>query len=42
LQHLRDGGTVLSIEICVDFVEEVEGCGIALLDCEDEGQRAET
>lgn len=37
LQHLRDGGAVLGVKVGVDFVEEVEGCWIALLDCEDEG-----
>jgi hypothetical protein len=32
----------LRVEIGVDFVEEVEWRRIALLDREDEGQRAET
>lgn len=41
-QVLRYGGAVLSVEVRVDFVEEVEGCGVALLDCEDEGEGAET
>jgi hypothetical protein len=27
-QHLGNGGTVLGIEVCVDFVKEVEGCWI--------------
>jgi hypothetical protein len=31
---LCDGSTVLGVEICVDFVEEVEGGGITLLDGE--------
>lgn len=37
-----DGGAVLGVEVGVDFVEEVEGCGVALLDGEDEGEGAET
>jgi hypothetical protein len=40
LQHLGNGGTVLCVEVGVDFVEEVERRGIALLDREDESQRA--
>jgi hypothetical protein len=36
LEHLCDSGTVLGVEVCIDFVEEVEGCGITLLDSEDE------
>lgn len=40
LKHLGDGGTVLGIEVGVDLVEEVEGRGVALLDCEDEGESA--
>lgn len=36
-----DGGTVLGVEVGVDFVEEVEGGGVALLDGEDEGEGAE-
>jgi hypothetical protein len=40
LEHLRDGGSVLGVEVRVDFVEEVEGCGVALLDCEDECEGA--
>lgn len=40
-QHLRDGGAVLRVEVCVDLVEEVEGRGVALLDGEDEGERAQ-
>ena len=39
---MRDGGAVLGVEVGVDFVEEVEGRGVALLDCEDEGEGAET
>ena len=42
LEHLRDGCAVLGVEICVDFVEEVEWCGIALLDCENEGKGTQT
>ena len=34
-EHLGDGGAVLGVEVGVDFVEEVEGGGIALLDGED-------
>lgn len=41
-EHLGDGGAVLGVEVGVDFVEEVEGGGVALLDCEDEGEGAET
>jgi hypothetical protein len=41
LQHLRDRRAILRIEVGVDFVEEVEGRGIALLDREDECQCAE-
>ena len=40
--HLRDGRAVLRVEVGVDFVEEVEGRWIAPLDCEDEGECAET
>lgn len=36
-QHLRDGRAILRVEIGIDFVEEVEGRWVALLDCEDEG-----
>jgi len=42
LEHLCHGGTILGVEIRVDFVEEVEGSGIALLDCEDEGEGTQT
>ncbi len=42
LEHLRDGRAVLRIEICVDFVKEVERCRITLLDCEDEGECTQT
>lgn len=38
---IGDSGTVLSVEVCVDFVKEVEGRGVALLDREDEGECAE-
>ncbi len=41
MQHLRHGGAVLRVEVGVDFVEEVEGCRVALLDGEDEGEGAE-
>ena len=34
LEHLCDSGTVLGVEVCIDFVEEVEGRRITLLDCE--------
>lgn len=36
------GGAVLRVEVGVDFVEEVEGGRVALLDGEDEGEGAET
>jgi hypothetical protein len=42
LEHLRDGRAVLSVEVGVDFVEEVEGCWVTLLDGEDEGEGAQT
>lgn len=35
LEHLRYGRPILSIEVSVDFVEEVEWCRIAGLDGED-------
>ena len=38
---VSNSSPVLSIQIGVDFVKEVEGCGIALLDREDEGEGAE-
>lgn len=31
----------MGVEVGVDLVEEVEGRGVALLDCEDEGEGAE-
>jgi hypothetical protein len=34
-EHLGDCGSVLGIEVCIDLVEQVERCGIALLNCED-------
>ncbi len=40
-KHVGDGGAVLGVEVGVDFVEEVEGRGVALLDGEDEGEGAE-
>jgi hypothetical protein len=41
-KHLGDSGSVLGVEVCVDFVKEVEWSGIALLDSEDEREGAET
>jgi hypothetical protein len=41
LQHLRDSSAVLGVEVSVDFVKEVEGCGVALLDGKDEGKSTE-
>ena len=40
-EQVGDGGPVLRVEVCVDLVEEVEGRGVAALDGEDEGERAE-
>lgn len=37
-----DSSPVLGIEVGVDFIKEVEGRRIALLDGEDEGEGAET
>jgi len=42
LKHLCNGGTILGVEVCVDFIEEIEGRRIALLDCKDESEGAET
>jgi hypothetical protein len=42
LQHLRDRRSVLCVKIGVDLVKEVEGRGIALLDCEDKGKGTKT
>jgi hypothetical protein len=42
LEHLRDGCAVLGVKVGVDFVEEVKGCWVALLDCEDEGEGTQT
>jgi len=42
LEHLRDRRAVLGVEVGVNFIEEVEGCWIALLDGEDEGEGAQT
>jgi hypothetical protein len=39
---LGDGCTVLGVEVGVDFVEEIEWGGVALLDGEDEGKGAQT
>jgi hypothetical protein len=38
---VRDGGAVLRVEVGVDLVEEVEGRRVALLDGEDERERAQ-
>lgn len=40
LEHLSNCGTVLGVEVGIDFVEEVEGCWIALLDRKDKCQCA--
>lgn len=37
MQDLCHRGAVLGVEVGVDFVEEVEGGGVAALDGEDEG-----
>jgi hypothetical protein len=42
LEHLRDGSTVLGVEIGVDLVKEIEWSGITGLDGEDESERAKT
>jgi hypothetical protein len=42
LEHLCDCSAVLGVEVGIDFVEEIEGCGVALLDGEDKGESAET
>jgi hypothetical protein len=42
LEHLCYSCAVLGIEIGVDFIEEVEGSGITLLNCEDEGESTQT
>ena len=39
---MGDGGAVLGVEVGVDFVKEVKGRRVALLDREDEGEGAET
>jgi hypothetical protein len=39
---LCDRCAILCIQVGVDLVEEVEGCGIAGLDCENEREGAET
>jgi hypothetical protein len=41
-EHLRYCGTVLGVEVCVDFVEEVERRRVTLLNCEDECEGTET
>jgi hypothetical protein len=38
---VRDGGAVLRVEVGVDLVKEVEGRRVALLDGEDERERAQ-
>ncbi len=40
-KHARDRGAVLRIEGRVDFIEEVERCGVAALDGENERQSHE-
>ena len=42
LEHLGDGCTILGIEVCVNFVEEVKGCWVTLLNGEDEGKCTQT
>lgn len=42
LEHLRDGRPVLRVQVGVDFIKQVERCGIAGLDGEDERQGAKT
>lgn len=42
LQHLRHSGTVLSVEVGINFVKEVERCRVTGLDGEDQRQSAET
>jgi hypothetical protein len=42
LEHLRYSCPVLGIKIGVDFIEEVERSGIALLNCEDESEGTQT
>jgi hypothetical protein len=42
LEHLCDSRAVLGVEVGIDFVEEVEGGGIALLDGEDKGEGTQT
>ena len=42
LEHLRDGGSVLGVEVGVDLVEEVEWGGVTSLDGEDQREGAET
>ena len=39
IEHLCNCGTVLGVEIGVDFIEEVKGGWVALLDCEHERER---
>ena len=41
VEHLRDRRAVLRIEIGIDFVKEVKGRGVALLNGKDEGECAE-
>ena len=41
-EHVGDGGAVLRVQVGVDFVKEVKGRRVALLDREDEGEGAET
>lgn len=40
LNHLGDGTTILRVKIGVDFVKEVEGSGIAVLNSKDKAESA--
>jgi len=37
LNHMRNGSAILSVEVGIDLVEEVERCRVALLNREDKG-----
>lgn len=41
-QVFGHGGTILGVEIGIDFVENVEGCWVGGLDGENQGKRTET
>lgn len=41
-EHVGDGCAVLRVQVGIDFVKEVKGRRVALLDREDEGEGAET